>query len=179
MFLIDGKILKYLQDNGHLPSREKIWIRPLSLEAVRTVYPANSIPVSQTIDCVTGRKGGFPFKRLPLEFFSFVLFFFLTGCSAYYLSYSSRPFFSFSIFNLPSFHFLARSTFLFFLFFFLFPGVKGSYVHEFIVEGMEANWHCVSGEEKKITTSKQPHIFHLKPSQKPSRVFVGGLSHPR
>ena len=57
----------------------------------------------------------------------------------------------------------------------VFPGVKGSYVHEFIVEGTEANWHRLYGAQKKITTTNSPIFCIWKPSQKPSRVFVGGL----
>ena len=58
--------------------------------------------------------------------------------------------------------------------------MKGSYTHAFKVEGTKAICHR-SGDEKKKKTAitKKPHIFYLKPSQKPSRVFVCGLSHPR
>ena len=86
----------------------------------------------------------------------------------------------FTFFSLPCFAFLFVCFYFGRLFSACFQACKVSKVATLMSSKLKVRKQIdCYGEEKKITTTKPPHIFHLKPSQKPSRVLVGGLSHPR
>ena len=122
-----------------------------------------------------------------LIFFCLFWFFFLSvslvifesNCFLFFFTVFQLFYLLFTFFSLPCFAFLFVCFYFWHLFITCFQACKVSKVATLMSSKLKVRKEIdCYGEEKKITLNKQPHIFHLKPSKKPSQVFVGDLSHP-